>query len=91
MDLLISRDRIETETTVRETLVKGILHHTGSLNYSISEMYYNTEFRLLCWLITCMRSNSTRGNMSSMVAMSLVNLFMILPGREEETFQGSHW
>lgn len=29
-----------------------------------------------------MRSNSTRGSMSSMVAMSLVNLFMIRPGKE---------
>lgn len=35
----------------------------------------------LCWLNTCMRSNSTRGSMSSIVAMSLVNLFMIRPGR----------
>lgn len=37
----------------------------------------------LTLLDTCMRSNSTSGSMSSMIVMSLVNLFMILPTKEQ--------
>lgn len=35
---------------------------------------------------TCIRSNSTRGSMSSMVAMSLVKRFMIRPGEHWKSF-----